>query len=337
LRGVVIPPLALEDGDSVVVDSVTGPDASLYVTIGGMVRKPGRYPWREGMTLKDLVLLARGPTVGAYLVEAEIGRLPEDRTGGQLAETVRVPLDSSYLIERDSTGRYVGPPGTPAPPPGTAAEVLLRPYDAVTILRQPEFDLQRTVVIDGEVRFPGPYVLTRKDERLSDLVRRAGGLLPSAFVDGARLVRPFAGAGRVDIRLADALRNPGGPGDPMLNPGDTVVVPEYVATVRVEGAVNTPTSVLYRPGTGLGYYIENAGGYTRNADKGRVHVTYANGSARVKSRFLIFSSEPEPGPGSVITVPAKPEGQPFNPTQFLANLAQIAASVVAIIAIATRP
>ncbi len=336
LRGVAIPPLRLEDGDSVVVDSVTGTNASLYVTIGGMVRKPGRYPWREGMTLKDLVLLARGPAVGAYLVEAEIGRMPADREGGLLAETLRVPLDSSYLIERDSTGRYAGPPGIPAPPAGSAPEVRLEPYDVVTILRQPDFDLQRTVVVEGEVRFPGPYVLSSKEERLSDLVRRAGGLLPTAFVEGARLVRPFGDAGQVNIRLADALREPGGPADPVLNAGDTLIVPEYLATVRVEGAVNTPGSILYRPGAGLGYYIANAGGYARNADKGRVHVRYANGSIRVKSRFLFFSSEPEPGPGSVITVPLKPEGEPFNPTEFLANLAQIAASVVAIIAIATR-
>jgi protein involved in polysaccharide export with SLBB domain len=215
--------------------------------------------------------------------------------------------------------------------------VLLQPYDAVTILRQPEFDLQRTVVIEGEVRFPGPYVLTRRDERVSDLVRRAGGLLPTAFVEGARLVRPFAEAGTVDVKLAEALRNPGGPADPILNPGDTLIVPEYIATVRVEGAVNSPTSVLYRPGAGLDYYIENAGGYARNADKGRVHVRYANGAARVKSRFLFFTSKPQPGPGSVITVPVKPEGEPFKPTEFFASLAQIAASVVAIIVVATRP
>lgn len=346
LRGVAIPKLALEDGDSVVVDSVTGKEGSLYVSISGMVRKPGQYPWRLGMTLKDLLLLARGPTVGAYLAEAEIARLSSERSAGDIAKIIRVPLDSSYFIERDSLGRYMGPPGIPAPPPGTAPEVKLEPFDAVTILRQPEFELHRYVEIQGEVKFPGPYVLTRKDERLSDLVRRAGGLLSTAFVSGAQLLRAFAETGdtsretgdtsRVDIRLDEALRRPGSAADIILKEGDRLVIPEYVATVRVEGAVNSPTNVLYREGAGLDYYIANAGGYARNADKGRVHVRYANGSARVKSKFLIFSSEPKPGPGSIITVPMKPEGEPFKPTEFFASLAQIAASVVAIIAIATR-
>ncbi|GIW50697.1 MAG: hypothetical protein KatS3mg081_0052 [Gemmatimonadales bacterium] len=347
LRGTLVPKLALEDGDSVVVDSVTPPGGSLYVSIAGMVRKPGRYPWREGMTLRDLVMLARGPTVGAYLVEAEVARLSGERSNGELAKAVRVPLDSSYLIERDSTGRYVGPPGIAAPPAGTAPEVPLEPYDAVTILRQPEFELHRSVEITGEVKFPGPYVLVRKDERLSDLVRRAGGLLPTAFVAGAQLLRDFnpspetgtaaADVRRVDIRLDEALRRPGSAADVVLRPGDRLVIPEYVATVRVQGAVNSPANVLYREGEGLDYYIANAGGYARNADKGRVHVRYANGSARVKSRFLFFTSDLKPGPGSVITVPVKPEGEPFNPTQFFASLAQIAASVVAIIVVARSP
>ncbi|GBD32965.1 Polysialic acid transport protein KpsD [bacterium HR33] len=305
------------------------------VSIGGMVNRPGTYPYRNGMTLRDLVMMARGLKDGAYLDTAEISRLPADRSGGTLAIKLRVPMDSSYLFEPEGS-TYPRLPGLPAPKSG-APEVPLEPFDHVLILPQPEWELQRTVSIEGEVKFPGPYALLKKDERLSDLVSRAGGLLPTAFPGGARLVREFADAGRVDVDLEAALKRPGGPADVILRPGDRLIIPEYVATVRVEGAVNSPTSVLYRPGAGLDYYIANAGGYARNADKGRVHVRYANGSARVKSRFLFFTSSPEPGPGSVITVPVKPEGEPFNPTQFFASLAQIAASVVAIIVVATRP
>src|SRR5437588_11193246 len=119
-----------------------------------MVKQPGAGAGRGGMTLGGLVLLARGPTVGASLNEAEIARRPADRAGGQLATTERVPLDSTYLFERDSLGRYVGPPGVPYPAKG-APEVPLKPYDNVLILRQPEFDFQRTVIVTGQVRFPG--------------------------------------------------------------------------------------------------------------------------------------------------------------------------------------
>src|SRR5213593_788902 len=111
---VSMPEMALRDGDSVVVDELQPLSGQYYVSIVGVVNKPGVYPWREGMTLRDLMLLARGPGVGAYLKEAEIARMPEDRSQGQLAATVRVPMDSTYL-ERDSVARYVGPPGLPYP------------------------------------------------------------------------------------------------------------------------------------------------------------------------------------------------------------------------------
>src|SRR5437667_12285446 len=138
-----MPSMALEDGDSVVVEAVAPLAGQYYVAIAGMIRKPGIYPWKEGMTLRDLVLLARGPTVGADLREAEVARMPADRSQGQLATTVRVPLDSTYLFERDSLGRYFGPPGPPLPARGTP-EVQLEPFDNVLILKQPEFDFQRT-------------------------------------------------------------------------------------------------------------------------------------------------------------------------------------------------
>src|SRR5439155_6580939 len=92
MSGVNIPIVGLQDGDSVVVDLVPPLGGTYYVAIAGMVIKPGQYPWRPGMTLRELVLLARGPKVGAYLKEAEIARLPEDRSKGQLATTIREPM-----------------------------------------------------------------------------------------------------------------------------------------------------------------------------------------------------------------------------------------------------
>src|SRR5438309_4739148 len=161
-NGVAIPSVGLQDGDSVVVDSVMALAGQYFWRVAGMVRKPGIYAWREGMTLRDLVVVARGPKVGADLREAEIARMPEDRSRGQLATTLRAPLDSSYLLERDSTGRYAGPPGLPFSPAGSAPEVVLKAFDNVLILKQPEFDFQRTVVIAGEVRSPGTYSLRTK-------------------------------------------------------------------------------------------------------------------------------------------------------------------------------
>jgi protein involved in polysaccharide export with SLBB domain len=212
----------------------------------------------------------------------------------------------------------------------------LEPFDRVTIFPQPEFELQRTVVVVGEVRLPGAYALRRKDERLSSLVTRSGGLLSTAYAPGARLVRAQNSAGRVDINLELAMRSPATREDLVLQPGDTVFIPEFNPVVRVQGAVNSPSSVQYREGESLSYYIANAGGWARGADKWRVSVRQANGSATATDRVLFFRRNPRVGPGSVITVQAQPEGEPFNLTGFLSATAQILASTVAIIVVATR-
>ncbi|MGH7529357.1 MAG: SLBB domain-containing protein [Gemmatimonadales bacterium] len=332
-----VPPFLLEPGDVVVVDALEEAADQYTVAITGMVQQPGTYPWYPGMTLRDLMLLARGPRVGADLREAEIARLPADRSSGRLAATLRVALDSTYLVERDSSGQYLGPPGVSFPVTGTAADVTLEPFDNVLILRQPDFELQRTVTIAGQVRFPGSYALRHKEERLVDLIERAGGLTPQAYPEGIRFVRAAAHVGRININLPRALRDPSSRDNIILQPGDVVAIPEYQPSVRVVGAVNSPGSVLYRQGAGLDYYLSAAGGFTRLADKGHVSVRFANGEVRTKSRFLFFSSSPTPGPGSEVVVPAKdPDEETTNYVALFGAIAQILASTVAIVVVAGR-
>ncbi len=319
--------LALEEYDIVTIYGREELREQRTVSIAGMVHREGTYPYRNGMTLRSLVLMARGLRDGAYLDSVEIARLPADRSGGTLA--IR------YLFEPDSS-TYPRLPGRESPRNGAPDEPL-EPFDQVTVFRQPGFELLRTVTIVGEVRFPGTYALTRRDERVSDLVERAGGLLPTAYVDGARFSRVSGDAGRISLELSKVLTQPGYTGDVMLQPGDRLVIPQYVRTVRVVGAVSAPTSILYTEGTDLEHYIRSAGGYAHNADKGRVRVEYANGAVKVKRRWLLFfTSSPTPGPGSVITVPAKPEREPVNATQLFGNIAQILAATVAMVVIATR-
>jgi protein involved in polysaccharide export with SLBB domain len=332
---VLIPPVSLMDGDSVVVDSLPSLGQSYYVAIAGMVRKPGAYPWRPGMTLRELVTLARGPTVGAYLKEAEIARLPEDRSLGQLATTVRVPLDSTYLYDRDSLGRYVGPPGPPFPS-GGAPEVTLQPYDNVLILRQPEFDFQRTVVIQGEVLYPGTYSLRTKTDRLAAVIARAGGLTRQAYPDGIRFVRRLDNIGRINVDLGRALRDTAASANIILQPGDSIDVPEYQPAVKVSGAVNSPGSVLYRRGADLNYYLGAAGGFAYTADKGKVSVRYANGEVRTRHHWFLATSDPKPGPGSEVLVPTRDLTQHTDYVALFGAVAQILASSVAIIVVLRR-
>lgn len=327
--------IVLEDYDIVTVYGRPEMRNSITVSIAGRVNRPGRFPWREGMTLRDLVLMARGPEIGADLREAEIARLPADRSQGQMATTIRVPMDSTYLFDRDSLGRYIGPPGLTFAPSGTP-EVTLEPYDNVLVLRQPDFELQRSVEIAGEVRFPGTYALTNKSERLADLIDRVGGLTPRAYPEGIRFVRAFNNAGRVNIDLPRAMRDRNSRDNVILQPGDSIFIPEYLPSVRVTGAVNAPGSVLWRRGAGMGYYIEAAGGFARLADRSGASVRQPNGEVQTAHRTLIFRSEPAPGPGAEISVPARDPADRTDWASLMGNVAQVLASVLTIVVVVTR-
>ena len=333
----LVPPFRLEDGDIVRVDRLDQAAEQYTVAITGMVQQPGNYPWRPGMTLRELMTLARGPKIGVDLRDAEIARLPVDRTRGQLATTVRVPLDSTYLFQRDSAGEYIGPPGLAFPARATAPEVTLEAYDNVLIFRQPNFELQRMVTISGEVMFPGTYALHAKDDRLANLIQRAGGLTPRAYAQGIRFVRAVENRGRINIDLPKALRDSTSRDNVMLQPGDSIGIPEYQASVRVSGAVNSPGSILYRPGASLDYYLNAAGGFARLAIKGRVNVRYANGEIRTRETGFLSSYSPKPGPGSEVFVPSKDPTEPkTDMVALFGAIAQILASTVAIIVVATQ-
>ena len=335
MGGVIIPPVGLQDGDSIVVDSVVSVARGYYVTIAGMVERPDTFPWRAGMTLRDLINLARGPTVGADLREAEVARLPDQRSIGKLADRARPPMDSSYLA-RDPEGRYVGPPGVAFPAAGSSPEFTLAPYDQVIILRQPDFQMQRSVRITGEVSVPGEYTLLTKNDRVTDLISRAGAILTTGYAEGARLYRSQDEMGRIDLDLSSALSTPGGVEDVVLQPGDSLHIPVYSPTVVVQGAVNSPVTVLYRSGQSFEYYLAAAGGLRNDGDKGRTSVRYANGLARTRSKFLFWSSYPEPGPGGVISVPAKDPADRRDTRGLIADIVAITGSITTILIIALR-
>jgi polysaccharide biosynthesis/export protein len=301
--GAVINDIPLLEDDDIRVFSTSEFRPTRYVAINGAVRKSGQFPYREGMTVRDLVLLAGGLDQSAYLNEAEIARLPLNRAGGVTATTFRVPLDSSYLFERGPDGKYLGPPGLPASS-GPNSEVTVSPYDNVLILRQPNWELQRTAVIAGEVRYPGRYSLTTKSERVTDLIKRAGGLTDDAYANGVIFYRPRNGIGRIGIELPDVLHNPRSLDNLNLQDGDSLFIPRYNAVVNVQGAVNSPVAVTWAPGKNIQYYIRAAGGPSRKADVGRAYVTQPNGKVDSRqARFLLPDGIPKPQAGSTVFVP----------------------------------
>lgn len=329
--GVVINDFPVQEDDEIRIFSTTDFRPTRYVAISGAVQKAGQFRYHEGMTVRDLVLLANGLEQSAYLNEAEIARLPANRANGVTASTFRIPLDSSYIFERGPDGKYLGPPGLPAPS-GPHPEVEVMPYDNVLILRQPNWELQRTAVIGGEVKYPGRYTLRTKTEKLSDLIARAGGLTPDAYANGVVFFRTH-GVGRIGIELPDVLRNSKDLDNLPLQDGDSVFIPRYNAVVSVAGAVNAPISVTYSPGATIDYYIRAAGGGTRKADVGRAYVTQPNGKVESRvARFLLPDGVPRPFAGSTVYVPEKDAtDRPLDIVASIGAFAQIAATLATLV------
>jgi polysaccharide biosynthesis/export protein len=363
--GRVVDDIVLEDEDEVRVFSRSAFLPVQTIAIVGAVRKPGRVPYRQGMTIRDAVLIAGGLTDDAYLGEAEIARLARNASPGTLATTVRVPLDSTYLFGRGHGP--AGPPGEPAPASG-APEATLEAYDNVLIMRQASWELQRSVALTGQVKFPGRYTLTSKTERLSDLIQRAGGLTPEAYADGIRFYRPYidgqpsradrldrAGPDtlpkpsrrdsvtrivpeRIGVALPEVLKDPKHRDNLIMFAGDSVYIPEFDPVVMVQGAVNSPGAVAYESGKNLDWYVDRAGGYTQRSDKGHAYVTQSNGEREgVKRKVLLSDRVPKPKPGASVYVPTKIESeQPSNLPGILATAASILVSLTTVVILATQ-
>jgi protein involved in polysaccharide export with SLBB domain len=330
--GAVINDIPLQEDDEIRVFSTSEFRPTRYVAINGAVRKSGQFPYREGMTIRDLVLLAGGLDQSAYLNEAEVARLPENRAGGVTARTFRVPLDSSYIFERGPDGKYLGPPGLPAAS-GPNAETVVQPYDNVLILRQPNWELQRTAVVAGEVRYPGRYSLKTKTEKITDLIARAGGLTPDAYANGVTFYRARNGVGRIGIELPDVLKNPRSLDNLPLQDGDSLYIPRYNSVVAVQGAVNSPVSVTWSPGKTIEYYVRAAGGPSRKADMKRAYVTQPNGKVEAtEPRFLLPDGNPQPKAGSTVFVPERdPADKPFDLLTSAGSIASILATLVTLV------
>jgi protein involved in polysaccharide export with SLBB domain len=280
------------------------------VRVSGEVREPGVFEYRRGLTLRDILVRAGGIPSTGDLEHVEIQRLQEEKVFSAAAEppvgatvkTLTVDLSPDYLEN--------------------GHEILLEPYDHVVVRRLPWYEQQRLVQVRGEVFYNGVFSLEREDERLSSLVSRAGGLKPTAYARGARIVR--SGLGNVAVDLPSALAEPGGPQDVILQAGDELLVPERQYTVRVTGEVGFPTALVHTDGKNIDWYIKRAGGYLERADEDRARVIHPNGL-----------SQPNGGghevlPGSTIVVPVKPPPEGPSTLETLREIAAIVGSLATV-------
>lgn len=319
LRGAA-PDITLKRNDMLVISSVNELEERGDVYICGQVARPGAYPYAANSTVEDLIFQAGGLLEGASTARVDISRRIVDPSAteatNQLAQEFTVSIENGLAV-------------------GKGKGFRLKPYDRVEVRRSPGYAPQETVAIDGEVLFAGTYTLRKRNERLSEFVTRAGGLIDGAYIKGAHLSRRLSESElaarkealrlamsnnsenmgdsiaidkidlsnmyNVGINLEKALANPGSDYDLVLMPGDSLYVPEKQSTVKISGDVMFPNAVIYEPGKKLSHYINQAGGYGQRAKKGKAFIVYMNGTvARAKRNTPIE-------PGCHIIVPSKPQ------------------------------
>jgi protein involved in polysaccharide export with SLBB domain len=328
--------ILLRNEDEVIIRSIHEMREEMNVAIHGEVQKAGNYQYREDMTLEDLILKAEGFRNSASEARIEVFRRitghpsPETR-GSRLAETF------TFEVERNLTMHEL------------ARSFKLEPYDQVYVRRRPDYQVQQSVKIEGEVMYPGAYTLSDRNERVSDLVKRAGGLTVEAYVPGATLTRqalqlertganlegvlalgedegeetPDNQINYIGIDLGRILNRPGSVDDVFLRPGDVIKIPAELQTVRVNGGVLRDSEIRHIDGKRIRYYVNRSGGYSEDARKRSAYVVYANGDVSARRNFLVFSSVPEVTPGAEIIIPRKVEKQRLSPGERISILSSV--------------
>ena len=318
IRGILegtVPDVPLRNEDVIYVASRQERNEKKTVTINGEVAYPGVYRYAENETLEDLIIQAGGPTEAASLAKVDVARRITNpnstEAGDQIAQNFSFKLNPDFTISEQP-------------------DFTLQPFDEVYVRRSPDYNEQQNVTIEGEVQFSGNYALSSKGQRLSEVIKMAGGLTNQAYAEGTKLLRQMTSEERdmmetmlrtaqrnsgndsidvkklmtnttypVGIELDKALKNPGTDDDPILREGDRIVVPRYDGTVKINGEVLFPNTVYFKEGKSTDYYINLAGGTTSTAKKSMTVIIYMNGMVARADR------KHKPRPGCQIVVPTK--------------------------------
>lgn len=319
--------ISLENEDVLFIPTLAEHQNLRTLTITGEVIFPGVYEYADNMTLEDFILQAGGLTDHASATKIDVSRRLRDpnatEAGMEVAKTFSFSLKDNYMVDGEKN-------------------FVLEPYDIVQVRRSPVFRTPVQVTVTGEVAFQGNYTMETKNQRLSDVVKAAGGVLPGAYIRGARLIRKMTEDEKarmqnviklarqtasdkdslaleklalettysVGIHLDEALANPGSTQDIELVDGDVLTVPLFNHTVRISGDVNSPNTVAYEEGENYKYYIEQAGGFGERARKHHAYIVYQNGTIAKAKKGKIE-------PGCEVVVPTKAPRDNSNVTQWL--------------------
>lgn len=329
--------LELQQFDKVEIFSKEKFRESFNVTIEGSVNDQGQFPYYERMTLKDLLYYAGGLKVEAANNHIEIARIVNFNEARNENEPTRVIIESIEI-------------GKNLEIEDAAENFQLQPYDIVYVRATPEFELQKTITIQGEVKFPGTYTLLQKTETIVDVVERAGGITNYAYPEGATISRN--GVTNTLLFLDKAIDDPESKYNYVLRDADVIFIPRQGDLVSLAGAIQFPfveksdadsldigkedrVMVPFDKGKSARFFIKKYGRkFDPEAKRGDTYVLQPNGYVKRTRNFLwVIHFYPRVKvKGSHIVVPYKPEKEekedtppppppePFDWNEFMATI-----------------
>ena len=298
--------ILLERQDSIIILSKSNLIESSTLTINGAVNKPQVIPFVDKITLQDFIAISEGFKDGADVNQIDVFRRLNDGSFENISE--QISMNATTNLKKNSNVQY------------------LKPFDVVSVRYKKGFSNNVNVTIKGEVSYPGSYSITTKNDRISDLINRSGGLSPFAFKEGATLIRSKniiieelesdlldsivqdeKTVFNIGIDLPKIISEAGKNSkyDLLLQEGDQLIVPSKTDMIEVQGQVLSPSLIRYEPNKSLKEYINNSGGFSDTAKKSKIYVTYANGDIKSTKHFLFFKTYPKIRAGSTILVPEK--------------------------------
>jgi protein involved in polysaccharide export with SLBB domain len=349
-----VPDLVLTRLDQVVVPSRFDMAETAFVSVEGEVNNTkigeneGKFQYTADMTLEDLLVKAGGLKESAYSSEVEVIRRKRNSVAG--AANAQISEVFKFNVNRDLSLN------------SKESNFVLMPFDQVTVRKSPNYVEQQTVFVEGEVLVNGPYTIVNKNDKISDIIKRAGGLTELAYPEGATLLRRTliksleepvdfdqvtatensikkgvilgdqanVKEESIGIKLKNILRSPGSFEDLVVQEGDIIRIPKRLETVQVAGAVLYPTTVKYGKGMNFSDYISQSGGFTTQSLRKSSYIKYPNGNVDRTRRYLFFNVYPKVEPGSEIFVPMR-AAPSLSPQQTISTATGLLSSVMGLI------
>ena len=288
---------------------------SVYeVTVLGAVKEPGSFTVKNEMSLRDLILEAGGFDKDVYRYRIEISRIDPDNKIIDVYSTL-----SEIFIDRDFFESYTNI---------SDDEILsklnpkIMPYDIVFVRPDPNFSMQRTVSIEGMVMYPGVYPMLGPNETIRDVIQRAGGPTPNAYLGASKFIRNGV---EVNLSLENIYKKKKDANSNFkVSNGDQIVIAGYSRVFSVLGEINSPGQYPFSSKKRIDDALRLSGGLTPEADKKNIFITFLNGNSEKYNRIF---NNPKLMDGSIITVGRKPEEEPFNRTEYAKELTSIIANI----------